>query len=96
MNWNGEERRGMSRDSVERDRLLTEVATNVRFLVDGHKNTIQALVDHARNDDTRFGHIDTSINKINVGNAWFYGKIYGGSAVIAAISALVTKALTKS
>lgn len=83
----------MNQDSIERDRLLTEVARDVKYLVDSQKNMTQALVDHARTDDTRFGHIDETLKKMDIKNAWFYGRIYGGSAVITAIAVFLMKVL---
>jgi len=81
----------MNQDNIDRDRLLTEVATNVKYLVESHRSITQALVDHARVDDTRFGNIDETLKKMNVTSALFYGKIYGGSAVIGAFASVVIK-----
>ena len=85
----------MNNDAVERDRLLTRLDTNVQYLVEGHKNTIQALIDHAKVDDTRFGAIDKTLSKINTNNAYFIGKIYGGSAVVTAVVTIVLKIVFK-
>lgn len=83
----------MSQDSIDRDRLLTRLDANVSFLVDSQKNLTQALVDHAHVDDTRFSKIDQTLNNIGVNNAMFYGKIYGGSAVVGAIASILIKVL---
>ena len=93
--WDGKERRNMSQDSIERDRLLTEVSTNVKFLVDSQKNMTQALVDHAKVDDHRFGNIDETLKKIGIRDARFYGVIYGGSFVLGGIGSFLMKVLFK-
>ena len=85
----------MSQDDRERDRLLTRLDENVKFLVDNQKNITQALVEHAKVDDTRFGNIDRTLSTMNISNARFYGKIYGGSAVIGAVAAFLIKVLFK-
>ncbi len=91
--WDGKERRDMNQDDLERDRLLTRLDTNVTFLVDSNKNMTQSLVDHARVDDRRFSDIDKTLREINDKSIFFYGKIYGGSAVITAISIFLMKLL---
>ena len=81
----------MSQDSIERDRLLTRLDTNVQYLVEGHKNTIQALVDHAKTDDDRFKDLGDKFDKKEKKDLFFYGKIYGGSAVIGGIMAFIVR-----
>ena len=79
--WDGKERRNMSQDSVDRDRLLERLDTNVSYLVQSEKNITQALVDHAKVDDVRFGKIDRTLqfqNKI----------IYGALGIVAFIQFL--------
>ncbi len=95
MTWEGKERRNMNEDSLQRDRLLTRLDANVEFLVDSQKNMTQALVDHAHVDDKRFGQIDDTLRNMSIKNARFYGVIYGGSAVIGAVSAVIMKVIFK-
>lgn len=80
--WDGKERRGMSQDSVNRDRLLERLDTNVSFLVQSEKNITQALVDHAKVDDIRFNKIDRTLQ--------FQSKIlYGALGIVLFIEFLV-------
>ncbi len=85
----------MDRDAIERDRLLTRLDANVEFLVSSQKSTTDALVDHAKVDDKRFNTIDETLKEIRVKDAAFFGKIYGGSAVITAIVAFLIKVIFK-
>lgn len=64
MTYDGKERREMSQDSIQRDRLLERLDANVQYLVEGHKNTINALVDHAGKDDARFSRIDETLDDL--------------------------------
>lgn len=91
MIWDGKERRFMSQDQINRDRLLERLDTNVEYLVKGQQNTTQALMDHAKVDDVRFGKIDTTLQNMNNKNTWFYGAVYGGSAVVGAVAGILIK-----
>ena len=55
MEWNGEERRNMERDWVERDRLLTEVHSDMRHLVEWAKT-------HDKSDNDRFLLVNTKVS----------------------------------
>lgn len=52
LNWDGKERRQrMSQDQIERDRLLTEVHSDIKHIVTWSKK-------HDVDDDTRFEKLD--------------------------------------
>ena len=55
MTWDGKERRGMNQDQIDRDRMLTEVHTNVKHIVDWSKA-------HDEKDDTRFASIQSKVD----------------------------------
>lgn len=53
--WDGIERRGMDRDWVERDRMLTEVHSDMKHMV-------RWAEDHTKDDDTRFAVVTKDID----------------------------------
>ena len=55
--WDGKERRNLDRDWVERDRLLTEVHSDMKHLVDWAKS-------HDKSDNDRFKVANTRISWI--------------------------------
>jgi len=75
-NYAGKERRKMSDDWVTRDRLLTEVHSDVR-------NLVSKLSDHVKQDDN----VQTEIKR----ELKFHNKIiYGALGILAALN-LITK-----
>lgn len=52
--WNGKDRRLMNQDQIERDRLLTEVHSDMKHLVSWSQK-------HDKNDDDRFEAISHDI-----------------------------------
>lgn len=71
MTWDGVERRKMTEDWIERDRLLTEVHSDMKHLVKWSK-------DHNDDDNRRFALVT---KEIEVGKK----VLWGGVGVLAAV-----------
>lgn len=69
--WDGKERRGVSNDWIERDRLLSEVHSDCKHIVQWAK-------DHTSDDEKRFEKVNKDIDN---------GKkiVYGGLGAFALI-----------
>lgn len=76
MAWDGEERRSLDKDWVERDRLLSEVHANVGHLVDWAKT-------HDKEDKDRFGLANARIS-------WLEKVVYLGIGGLAMLNILVS------
>lgn len=78
MTWDGKERRGMDKDWLERDRILSEVHSDVKHLVDWCKS-------HEYSDNERF-----KLANIRIG--WIEKVAYvgiGGLGVLSVILKLI-------
>ncbi len=89
------ERRKMSQDQIDRDRMLERIDANVTNLIDNHKNLSHTLVNHTIHDENRFNELGKKLSSIERTSAFFYGKVYGGSAVVTLIVMAVMKAMFK-
>lgn len=59
--WDGKERRGMDRDWIERDRLLTEVFENTKFIKETLTSQKEAFDNHIIHDSAQFSSIKKRI-----------------------------------
>lgn len=91
----GVERRKMSQDSVNRDRLLERVDANVTNLLEAHRILNTNFTNHTENDEKRFKSLDEKLSDIDKKDAFFYGKVYGGTAVVSAAIVFISKVLLK-
>ena len=89
------ERRKMSQDQINRDRMLERVDANVANLIESHKHMTDTLVKHTIHDESRFEDFGKKIDSIERTSAFFYGKVYGGSAVVTAVVMFVMRVMFK-
>ena len=75
MAWDGKDRRHMNQDQIDRDRMLTEVHTDVRHIVLWSKA-------HDEKDDDRFDSIQKKVD-------WTMKICYMGIGALAVINTLL-------
>lgn len=65
MEWDGKERRAMNQDQVNRDRLLSEVHSDIKHL-------LKWADEHTKEDQERFKEVES---RIKVGEKIVYGAL---------------------